>query len=400
MNSNTFYIDLFLLLALAIFAGEILTRYKQVSLVGQVFIGILIGPSILNLITANAIPALLPVSDISVFFIMLIAGIELDPRSLIKSSKNAVVVSITSFFIPFVIGLIPGILYHYSLIITLFLALCISITALPVSAIILSEIGVINKKIGYDIMTACVINDILAMFVFSLLLILYSSGTLTFIIFIISVLKIALFLSTIITAYMVISSFSTFSYIVSKILNRLKTKEIDFALLLVVALAISFFGMYMGLAFVTGTFFSGLLVNKDSAGDETYEKITSTLSPITYGFFVPLFFAIIGLELIIKDLYFNILLFGLFLIIAIVGKIFGGFIGARINGVNKIKSVFIGFIMNGRGMIELVIASIAFSMGIINETIFTIIVGVGIITTLISPIGASILMNRYHIEFE
>ncbi|MCL4325955.1 MAG: cation:proton antiporter [Candidatus Thermoplasmatota archaeon] len=400
MNSNTFYIDLFLLLALAIFAGEILTRYKQVSLVGQVFIGILIGPSILNIITANAIPALLPVSDISVFFIMLIAGIELDPRSLIKSSKNAVVVSITSFFIPFVIGLIPGILYHYSLIITLFLALCISITALPVSAIILSEIGVINKKIGYDIMTACVINDILAMFVFSLLLILYSSGTLTFIIFIISVLKIALFLSTIITAYMVISSFSTFSYIVSKILNRLKTKEIDFALLLVVALAISFFGMYMGLAFVTGTFFSGLLVNKDSAGDETYEKITSTLSPITYGFFVPLFFAIIGLELIIKDLYFNILLFGLFLIIAIVGKIFGGFIGARINGVNKIKSVFIGFIMNGRGMIELVIASIAFSMGIINETIFTIIVGVGIITTLISPIGASILMNRYHIEFE
>ena len=115
---------------------------------------------------------------------------------------------------------------------------------------------------------------------------------------------------------------------------------------------------------------------------------------ITFGFFSPIFFAFIGTELHAQSLAGSIPLFLMLLGVAIAGKIGGGFLGAKIVGFSTQKSKVIGYLMNSRGMVELVIAIIGLEAGIIDETMFSIIVAVGFITTVLAPIMSRVSLKH------
>jgi Kef-type K+ transport system membrane component KefB len=140
------------------------------------------------------------------------------------------------------------------------------------------------------------------------------------------------------------------------------------------------------LHFIIGTFFSGLLVYKEIIRKENFERVYGIISAITFGFFAPIFFAVIGIDInmdsIVKMLPFFIIL----TITAVLSKVGGGYIGSRLIKFSKEECFAIAFLMNGRGMVELVIASIGFSSGIIDSTIFSITVTIGWITTIMAPI--------------
>ena len=107
---------------------------------------------------------------------------------------------------------------------------------------------------------------------------------------------------------------------------------------------------------------------------------------MTFGFFAPIFFAVIGININMSSIVHNLPLFIILGIVAVVTKVGGGYIGSRLIKFSKDESLAIAFIMNGRGMVELVIASIGFSTGIIDITIFSITVTIGWITTIMAPI--------------
>jgi Kef-type K+ transport system membrane component KefB len=129
-------------------------------------------------------------------------------------------------------------------------------------------------------------------------------------------------------------------------------------------------------------------------GDDRLGRDTSVLSGITFGFFAPLLFAFIGIEFNAEALAGVLLLAGALLLVAISGKLFGGYVGARLAGFSPPQSNVIAFLLNSRGFVELVIATIAYQAGLIDLALFSIVVGIGVITTIMSPITARIAISR------
>jgi Kef-type K+ transport system membrane component KefB len=174
---------------------------------------------------------------------------------------------------------------------------------------------------------------------------------------------------------------------------RLGTKESAFGLMLAFSIGVSLLAEWAGLHFIIGTFFAGLLLN-EIMGEDRLGRDTSVLSGITFGFFAPLLFAFIGVEFNAEALAGVLALAGALLLVAISGKIFGGYLGARLAGFSPPQSNIIAFLLNSRGFVELVIATIAYQAGLIDLALFSIVVGVGVITTIMSPINARIAISR------
>ncbi|HSB84338.1 MAG TPA: cation:proton antiporter, partial [Nitrosarchaeum sp.] len=134
---------------------------KQPALVGELLAGMILGPSLFGFVHTDKSFDVL--TSIAVFFLMLLAGLEMDLREIKRAGKSAVVISLIAFTIPFVAGSQVALLFGLSTVQSLFMGLLLSITAVPVSAIVLKEFGILKSKIGNTVITAAVINDILAL---------------------------------------------------------------------------------------------------------------------------------------------------------------------------------------------------------------------------------------------
>ncbi|HEX2614207.1 MAG TPA: cation:proton antiporter, partial [Nitrososphaera sp.] len=132
---------------------------------------------------------------------------------------------------------------------------------------------------------------------------------------------------------------------------------------------------------------------KEMIGRQNFNRVYGIISAITFGFFAPIFFALIGIEFNVQSLVSAIPLFLALLGVAIAAKIVAGYAGAKIVGFNSEISLAIGFLMNGRGMVELVIASIGFAAGVIDLTLFSIAVAIGLVTSIIAPITSRPLVS-------
>jgi Kef-type K+ transport system membrane component KefB len=159
-------------------------------------------------------------------------------------------------------------------------------------------------------------------------------------------------------------------------------------------IAISLIAQEIGLHFVIGTFFSGLIIYKEIIGKQNFDRVYGIISAITFGFFAPIFFAIIGIEINLQSLAGSIPFFLALLAVAVAAKVGGGYVGARLVRFQKDTSLAVGFLMNGRGMVELVIASIGFAAGIIDVTLFSIAVAIGFVTTIMAPVTARPFVGR------
>jgi Kef-type K+ transport system membrane component KefB len=167
------------------------------------------------------------------------------------------------------------------------------------------------------------------------------------------------------------------------IFKRLQRKEAAFGVMLISAIAISLIAQNIGLHFIIGTFFSDLVIYKGRIGLQDFNRVyMGPYLRLHFGFFVHIFFALIGIEFNIRSLVHAIPLFLALLGIAIVTKIAARYIGAKIVRFSREVSLAIGFLMNGRGRVELVIASIGFVAGVIDMTLFSISVAIGLVTSI------------------
>ena len=135
MATEQLFVSIVVILVAARVLGELFQRIKQPPLVGEILAGIVIGPSILGLVLPN--PDLQVLSELAVFFLMFLAGLEMDPREIRKAGKAAIVISIIAFFAPLLAGTYVSLAFGLPTIQALFMGLLLSITAVPVSAIVL-----------------------------------------------------------------------------------------------------------------------------------------------------------------------------------------------------------------------------------------------------------------------
>jgi Kef-type K+ transport system membrane component KefB len=388
LATEQLFVSIIVILVSARILGEIFQRIGQPPLVGELLAGLVIGPSILGLVGPSA--DLHVISNLAVFFLMFLAGLEMDPREIRRAGGSAIVISIIAFFIPLLAGTGTSLLFGLATVQALYMGLLLSITAVPVSAIVLMQFGILNSRLGNTVITAAVVNDIMSLIMLSIILqIAADGGTAQLNVgdVMVSGINMAVFLGGIFLLDIILRKIAGgLRRKVEPFFKKLQTKEAAFGVLLITAIAISLIAQDIGLHFVIGTFFSGLVVYRGRIGRENFNKVYGTISAITFGFFAPIFFALIGIEFNVQSLVSAIPLFLALLGVAIVTKVAAGYIGAKIVGFSREVSLAIGFLMNGRGMVELVIASIGFGLGIIDMTLFSIAVAIGLVTTILAPL--------------
>jgi Kef-type K+ transport system membrane component KefB len=389
MATEQLFISVVIILVAARLLGEFFQRLKMPPLVGELAAGIIIGPYVLKLITPN--DSLTVLSDLGVFFLMLLAGLQMDPREIRKAGLHAAVLSVIAFSIPFVSGFTVAYFFGLPMIQSLFVALLLSITAVPVTTIVLMQLGILETKLGNTVITAAVINDIFSLVVLSIVLQLNETGGTPVNIaeqLMNSIIKISLFIGGIFLVDVLFRKTNVWlQRRAAYFFDKLHTKEAAFGILLISTILVSVIAQeVIGLHFIIGTFFSGLIVYKEIIRKENFERVYGIISAITFGFFAPIFFAIIGIDINMDTIINNLPFFITLGATAIVSKLGGGYIGSRLIKFTKNESLAIAFIMNGRGMVELVIASIGFSAGIVDSTLFSITVTIGWITTIMAPV--------------
>ncbi len=385
-----FFTNLLILLVTARIFGEIFERFKQPSMIGEIIAGILLGPSLLNLI--HRTEDIKVISELGIFLLVIIAGLEINIDDILKSLKGRnIIISIMAFFIPIIGGISVGYIFNQDIMTTVFIGLCVAITALPVSIRILMDLGKINSEVGQKIISIAIFDDVIALSILGVLLNLKDSdmsmstivkaGSL-------SLFKLFIFLSLLSLVYFLIKKILKKGDYIQDSLNKLvaviKGKEPLFALFFAFVLLFSTFTENLGLHFIIGAFFAAMLISESLIGKENFKAIETTTSNMAMGFLAPIFFAGIGLEFNISSIG-NIGLLLSVIAISYASKIIGGYLGGSLAGLDKRVSFTLGVGLNARGIMELVIANIAYKNGLINTEVFSILVIMGVLTTLTTP---------------
>ena len=385
-----FFANLLILLVLARLFGEIMERFKQPAMIGEILAGVLLGPTLLNFI--HRTEELKVISELGVFLLVIIAGLEIHLDEIIKSMKGRnIVISISAFFIPLVSGYFVGNYFGQDVMSTIFIGLCVAITALPVSIRILMDLGKLNSPVGQKIISVAIFDDVIALTILGILLDLkdveptfanISQAT------VFTVLKLVVFLIIIGVTYKLIQKFAQKENFIENQLNTiltfLKGKESLFAVFFVFILIFATMTESISLHFIIGAFFASMLISKDLVGEKHLETFHNTTNSMAMGFLAPIFFAGIGLEFQFSSIQNYPLLFAI-IGVSFLSKIIGGYIGGRFARLNHKVSLALGIGLNARGIMELVIANIAYKAGIINTEIFSMLVIMGLITTLSTP---------------
>jgi len=389
-----FYLAVFLMLASAWVLGEAVHRVGQPALVGQLLAGMLIGPSVLNLVQTTT--SLSTVENVALFFIMLLAGLAVQPARLIAAGRNGFIVSTVAFVLPFTFGFEVAQLFGIGLVSSLTVGLVVSITAVPVNAIILMELGIFDSELGATVIAAGVVDDIISFVILSFIQQFAGVG----VAFpgdagiLLSVLKVAIFLGSVLLCEQLLRKNSVkVQRWTQRMVPQLRTQGSFIAIVIIFAVGVSLLAEWSGVQLVIGAFFAGFLAS-ELAGADALGKATEVVRGATFGFFGPFAFAFIGTEFALSSIYGLLLFLAVLLIVAIIGKLVGGYAGAKIAGFSPRDSVTIGFLMNSRGFVELVIAATAYQLGLIDLGIFSAVIAIGVMTTIISAVTSRVSLGK------
>ncbi len=404
MNATTlFIVGLFLLLACAVLVGEVFGRLGLLPLVGQLAVGIIFGPTLFGpaLGLASLSVDFQGIQVLATFFVLITAGLAVTPAQVRATGAHAVVLGLTIFVAPFALGAVVVHALYPSLptVTALFASLTVSITALPVLAIMLREFRLQESRLGTVLLSGAFVNELAAVTVFAVLL-RYRSGSANAAVAVLTaLLAVGLFLGTVYLAYRVLrglQELQAWGRIADWFRRTWRSQEAGFAMLMVAALGSALYSQYLGLTYLVGSFSAGLLVSPESAGAEGYAVLRRVFDMITWGFFIPLFFALVGLQMNLRLLGGSAATLAAFTglcAFAIVAKVAFGGVVARRSGASRNIAIGAGFLVSSRGAVELAMAVTLLSLGVFTEQLYTTVAAVGLVTTLLSPVAARPLLR-------
>lgn len=381
-----FILAIVVIIVAAKLGGFISTRFNQPSVLGELLAGLLLGPTLLDMLhtwtflfhDGETLGELISfMAELGVILLMLLAGLELHLPDLLQAGKVSALSGVLGVLVPLGLGFGTAVLFGTSSEEALFLGLTLAATSVSISAQTLMELGVLRSRVGLALLGAAVFDDILVILVLSISFVLVggSAGGLSGV------------LLTIVNmvAYIGVASaigLWLLPWLAHKI-NRLPISKGTLAFVLVICLLFSYAAEVIGgMAAITGAFLAGLFLGRTPFKDEIEEGI----SAMAYAFFVPIFFVNIGLEVDLRAISGNAWWFAAaFTIIAIVSKIGGSGVGAKIAGFTNRESLQLGIGMVSRGEVGLIVASFALVEGLISPEYFSIAVFMVIIATLVTP---------------
>jgi len=391
---------LMLVVAAAKLAGALATRIHQPSVFGEILIGVLLGPSLLNVLgwplfapAAGDVPLLSLVQDLArvgVLLLMFVAGLETDLVQLRHVGRVAFWVAFGGVLLPLIGGAAVSVAFGLPLYWeALFVGTILTATSVSISAQTLLELGALRTREGATILGAAVIDDVMGIVLLSVVVALAStageSGTNWSDIPLLLV-RMTLFFGGAWLGGRVLTPILAWA-------SRLPVSQGVLSAALVIMCLYAWAAEYVGaVAAITGAYVAGVLI----AQTRFKQDVDRGIHPLTYSLFVPMFFISIGLEANARDLGPRALFTIVLVLVAIVAKMIGSGVFARLFGFSAGESVRVGIGMISRGEVGLIVAGYGLAHGIIGPDVFSASVLMVLATTIVTPPLLRVAFARHY----
>ncbi len=365
------------------FAGYISSRLGQPSVLGELIVGLILGPSLIDLTHLPFIQdthlldeVIAEIGELGVLLLMFLAGLELHLNDLAKNTRVSAYAGTLGVLVPVGLGWGLGRLVGLEPSPAFFLGLTLGATSVSISAQTLMELKVLRSRVGLGLLGAAVFDDILVILFLSTFVALVNGGN--------GLLEIVIVLGRMILFLGLSAGFGVFILpTLTKVIGKLEISQgsLTFAIiiLLIYGLAAELVG---NMAAITGTFLAGLMFGR-TQGKTPIQRGIQTLA---FSFFVPVFFISIGLKIdwhsfTLNDFWVLLAVTA----VAIIGKIFGAGLGAKLAKFSWRESTQIGLGMVSRGEVGLIVAAVGIDENLISAQYLPAIVGMILISTLVTP---------------
>lgn len=374
--------------------GWLFRKLQQPRVVGEMLAGILLGPSLLGRVAPGVSASLFPpdslgylnaLSQVGLLLFMFLVGCEIDLKQLSKLGRAAVITSHVSIVVPFILGFLLAIYIYPRLSnesahftgFALFMGAAMSVTAFPVLARILTERNMLRTSVGSVAITCAAVDDVTAWCILAGIIVIVRSSGQDLPIWLMLVGVIAFILIMLFVVRRALQN-------LSKLYERQGslTHE-NIALILLLVLASGWITESLGVHALFGAFLAGVSMPRNH---ELLKELSQKFEALVVVLLLPLYFAFTGLRSSIfliagAEMWFYC---AAIILLAITGKLGGSMVSARLNGMPWREAAAVGILMNTRGLVELVILNIGLDLGILSPPLFSMMVVMALVTTLMT----------------
>lgn len=384
--------------------GEVARRLNQPSVLGEILAGILLGPTVLGTFAPGAHEFLFPqtggvafvlhgITTLGIVLFLLVAGMEVDLSTIWRQGRAAIWVGLAGIVIPFGVGFLAASIAPRFMgrddasspgLFALFMGTVLSISALPIIAKALMDLNIYRSDLGMLVIAAAVFNDLVGWLMFALLLGMMDTPS----VHNMSV-GLTIALTLLFTAAMLTVGRWLFHRSLPWVQAHLTWPGGVLGLALSAALLAAAFTEWIGIHAIFGSFLVGVAL-----GDSQHmrEQTRATINQFVSFIFAPLFFASIGLTVNFVA-NFDLALTVVVLLVATVGKVLGCAMGGHFGGLPRRESWAVGFAMNARGAMEIILGLLALQNGLIGERMFVSLVVMALATSMIAGPAMQALLN-------
>jgi len=368
MHGAGHILEVFYLLLSAQVLAYLFQRFRQPVVIGEVLSGILVGPALLGLVHEGEVLEFL--AELGAILLLFMVGLETRLKDILAVGKEAFLVGVLGVAFPFVGGYLYGLEIGFQTLPALFLGTSLVATSVGITARVLQELGVLSRPYARTILGAAVIDDVLGLIVLAVVNGVAKTGQVE--------------MGAILKLVLLSVAFVGLAVLLSPWVARLPIERLPvgsplgFALALGVGMAA--LAASIGLAPIVGAFLGGMLLSEVREKYRLEEPVFAI-----EGFLAPIFFAMVGVRLELAALLSPAVLVAgtVVTLIAILGKVLGGFLGALTQGVRSAFTVGVG--MAPRGEVGLIVAALGLSAGAVNEEEYAIVLFMVVFTTLFAP---------------
>lgn len=390
MLSYEFLFDIALILMSTKLLGLLTKKIQLPQVVGALLAGLLLGPACLNIL--HETDFIIQLAELGVIVLMFTAGLETDIKELKKTGKASFIIAILGMIVPLIGGFTLAAVFNKGgisdaeapiLLQNIFIGIILTATSVSISVETLKELGKLNTRAGNAILGAAIIDDILGVIALTIV----TSATSTEV-------SIGLVLIKIVLFFIVggLAGF-IFSKAMEHSMNRYNMDLRRFVILsFVFCLLLSFCAEhFFGVADITGAFMAGLVLSNTPRKHYIMTRFETT----AYMLLSPIFFASIGIKVIVPDMTPALIAFSIALvIIAMITKVLGCGIGAKICRYTTKEAIQIGTGMVSRGEVALIVASKGSAFGLMGSVFFGPIVIMVVVTTVITPVLLKLVFSK------
>ena len=373
-------LNLLIIMAGAWIGGAVSKKLGYPPILGELVIGIILGPAVLGFLETSEMISIL--AEVGIILLMVYIGMEINFRDLGKASWPGLLAAIGGFIVPFALGYYTIIYFGGTQMAAMFVAIAVGVTSLATKSRILVDLKLLNTRIAYVLMAGALISDTLALIIFAGLISFVDAGNIdTLGILWVAGKAILFFILTAVAGIYLLP-------LLGKFLTRAKIKDrtLHFTLILIIVFGFAELAELAGLHSILGAFMAGLFIRDGVFNRQISKEINDIFHDVSIGFLAPIFFVSAGFNVTLEIFQTDLLMLIAVTAVAMVGKIGGTALFYLPSGYGWREGITVGTGMNGRGAVEIIIAGIGLEMGIISAEIFSILVFMAIFTTLTVPV--------------